>query len=84
MTPKSFVALRVVGWESRRTREGVYFLENCIDLIIGEDTVGTVDDAIELSLGMESEAEIVVDPLFLRNIFPPRKLYLVSVSVDLG
>ena len=82
MSPKSNVRFWVVCRKSGLSRIFVHFLENSINFIICEHTEITIDNPVELSLGMESESECVVDSFFFRNIFPPRKFYFISISID--
>ena len=79
MSPESIGSFRVIRRKLGRARECVYLLENGIYFFIGEDTVLTVDDAIEGSLFMESEAEFIMDSLFGRDIFSPGKLDFVAI-----
>lgn len=83
MSPEPDICFRVVGGKSRFSGILVHFLENSIDFVVGKHTEITVNNPIELSLCMESEAECVMNPFFLGNVFPPRKLDLISISINL-
>ena len=82
MSPEPNICLRVVSGKSRFSGILIHFLENGIDFVICEHTEITIDNPIELSLGMESKAECIVDSFFFGNVFPPREFNLISVSID--
>lgn len=83
MPPEPDIGLGVVGRKPRFPRILVDLAENSIGLVIGEHAEIAVDDPVELRLGMEPEAEGVVDAFFLGNVFSPREFHLVAVAVDL-
>ena len=83
MPPEPDIGFRVIGWKSGRSGKCVHFPKNSIDLVIGEHTKITIDNTIELRLSMESETEVVMNPLSFRNVFSKGKFHFVSISVNL-
>lgn len=58
-------------------------MEYRINLLICESTIATIDNTIELSLCMESETEVIMDPFSIRDILPPREFNFIAVAIDL-
>ena len=82
MSPEPDICFRVISGKSRFSGIYIHFLENSIDFVICEYTEITIDNPIELSLGMEPKTECIVDSFFLGNVFSPREFNLISVSID--
>lgn len=79
MSPKSDSCLGVIGRQSRLTRERIDLTEYSIDLIIRENAIPTILDAVELPWHVKPESVFIVDSLSIRDILPPRELDLVAV-----
>lgn len=84
MSPEPDSRLRIIGGNTRITGQCVNLTEYRIDLVIREDTISTVLDAVELSWKVKSESILIVHSLTIRYILPPRELDLVAVVLALG